>query len=272
MKNSRGMLVGLLLGCANIAVVYAQPPAAVASPAAALKVAPNVSLQVQRAEASAQITAFATETMRSQQPLAEFSNWPLALRDALPYWLQYQPFEAWSPELRQFATAKFRALAADPAAKNKAAVRRWLQEKQPFTNAQMQFYLNVRFAVIAKDQNGALLGKQNQFVALTGRETRWLLAMARLISTLTPEQKAELFASKMHLPIARLNPQQKQVFEEIFGDNDLKIGAASMSIRQFPDAKIAIDFQFAALIRRTGVGETENFEVQIARPFDCLAD
>ena len=273
MKKQISIVVGLLaLGIATIGKVEAQPPEAVLLPSKPGKAQFNV----QRAEADAKIMAFATETMRSQLTPEEFARWPLVLRDALPYWLESQPFEFWSPELQEFAKGKFQALAADakvenfaPAAKNKAAVIRWLQEKAPFENAQLQFFLFVRLGLNVKDQNGATPLQTNRGAELPGHHTRPIVALGRLMGSLSPEQKSELFADKMHLPIARLNQEQKQILDELFGDGQALGG---VPVLQFPKSEIAIDFRFMALMRRVVAGKEDYFEVEIARPFDYVAD
>ena len=244
--------------------------------------------EMQRAEASAQIMAFATETLRSQLPPEEFARWPLALRDALPYWLEYQPFENWSPELQQFALGKFQVMATDtkpitfaPAAKNKAAVAAWLQEKVPLENAQLRFLLSFRLGLRVKNQENNRVLDTSSMVQLSGSETpwetQWIVQFGRLVNSLSPAQKAELFANNMLLPFAQLSEAQRQILDEIFDAKKPKLG--EMSLDQFPNREIIIDFQFSALSQRLTAGKfadgkdnKEEFAVQIARPFDRFAD
>lgn len=285
MKKQSSILFGLLiLGSANVGMTQAQPldlPPLYSTPA-------KSQAEMQRAEANAQIMAFATETLRSQLPPEEFARWPLSLRDTLPYWLEYQPFENWSPELQQFALGKFQALADDtkvetfaPAAKNKAAIRDWLQEKAPLENARLRFFLNLRLGLKVKDQEGVLLLDTSQQVPVSLSDKGWeafeIVKSGRLVNSLSPEQKAALFANNMRLPFARLSEAQRQILDEIFDAKRPRLGDKSLD--QFPNREIVIDFQFHALSQRLTAGKfadgkdkKEDFEVQIARPFDYFAD
>ena len=283
MKKRHPIFFGLLiLGNANVGIARAQPldvPPLYPTPA-------RSHAEMQRAEASARIMAFATETLRSQLPPKEFALWPLALRDALPYWLEYQPFENWSPELQQFALGKFQALADDtkvetfaPDAKNKAAVAAWLQEKKPLENAQLRFYLNVRLGLRVRDQKNNRMLDTSRFVPLSISDKGWeafeIVKFGRLVNSLSPQQKAELFANNMLLPFAQLSVAQRQILDELFDAKKPKLG--EMSLDQFPNREITIDFQFYALSQRLTAGkfttaEKESFEVPIARPFDNFAD
>ncbi len=272
MKKRIAIVVGLAaLGVANIRMTRAQPPEPFPRPLAPAE----VQLKVQRAEANAQIMAFATETMRSQLPPEEFARWPSALRDASPYSLESQPFEAWSPQLQGFAMGKFRALAADakvetfaPAAKNKEAVSRWLQEKAPFENAQLEFFLAVRLGLNVKDEGGATPLRTGRYLYLTTPDMRLIVALGRLMDSLSPEQKSGLFANKMHLPIAQLSQEQKQFLDESF-NNGQAVGG--VPVLQFPNSEIAIDFRFMAIMQRVIGGKKDYLEVELARPFDYLA-
>ncbi len=272
MKKRISIIVGLIaLGSANTRTTRAQPPEPFPAPLAPAE----VQLKVQRAEANAQIMAFATETMRSQLPPKEFARWPSALRDASPYSLESQPFETWSPQLQGFAMGKFRALAADanikpfaPAAKNKEAVSRWLQEKAPFENAQLQFFLGVRLGLNVKNQEGATLLETNDWVEFTDPNTRDLVALGRLMDSLSPEQKSGLFANKMRLPIAQLSQEQKQFLDESF-NNGQAVGG--VPVLQYPKSELAIDFQFSAIMQRVVGVKKDYLEVGLARPFDNSA-
>ena len=283
MKKQFPILLGLLiLSGANVGIARAQP----------LDVAPlyptpaKSRVEVQRAEATAQVMAFATETLRSQLPPEEFALWPLSLRDTLPYRLEYQPFENWSPELQGFALGKFQALADDPkvetfapAAKNKADIRDWLGEKAPLENAQLGFFLTLRLGLKVKNQEGVLLLGTSQQVPLIFKdnlpEAFDTVKPGRLLNSLSPSQKAELFANNMLLPFARLSAAQRQILDEIFDAKRPVLGEVSLD--QFPNREIVIDFQFSAQSQRLTPGKfttakEEIFYVPIARPFDYFAD
>ena len=285
MKKQSSIIFGLLaLVGANVGMTRAQPldvPPLYATPA-------KSQIEMQRAEASAQIMAFATETLRSQLSPEEFARWPTALRDALPYWLEYQPFENWSPQLQQFALGKFQDLASDPkvetfapAAKNKAAIRDWLQEKAPLENARLRFYLTLRLGLTVRDEKNIRVLDISEQVPVSLGDKGWeafeIVKSGRLANSLLSEQKAELFANNMRLPFARLSDEQRQILDEIFDAKRPRLGDKSLD--QFPNREIVIDFQFSALSQRLTAGKfadgkdkKEDFEVQIARPFDYLAD
>ena len=283
MKKQSSIIFGLLaLSGANVGVTQAQPldvPPLYDTPA-------KSKAEIQRAEASAQIMAFATETLRSQLPPEEFARWPLALRDALPYWLEYQPFENWSPELQQFALGKFQALADNPKAEistpeNKAAIRDWLQEKAPLENARLRFYLTLRLGLTVRDEKNIRVLDISDQVPVSLGDKGWeafeIVKSGRLVNSLSPEQKAELFANNMHLPFSQLSDAQRQILDEIFDAKRPRLGDKSLD--QFPNREIVIDFQFYALSQRLTAGKfadgkdkKEDFEVQIARPFDYYAD
>ncbi len=283
MKKQFSIVLGLLaLGSANIGVMQAQPldlPPLYATPA-------KSQAEMQRAEASAQIMAFATETLRSQLPPEEFARWPSALSDALPYWLEYQPFENWSPELQQFVVGKFQALAADTKAEdfdptNKKAIAAWLKEKKPFENAQLRFRLSARLGLRVRNQENNRMLDTSSVVQLSGDETpwetQWIVQLGRLVNSLSPKQKAELFANNMMLPFAQLSEAQRQILDEVFDAKRPRLG--EMSLDQFPNREMVIDFQFYALSQRITAGKftdgknkKEDFEVGIARPFDYFAD
>lgn len=222
-------------------------------------------IKVPRAEATAQIMAFATQTMASQSTPEEFARWPLALRDALPYWLEYQPFEVWSPELQQFVVKKFQALAADEVptyAENKAAVVPWLQEQAPFESAKLKFFSRSWFMLVVKDQNGLPQLIANQSLELTGPDTRELVASGRFLNSLSTEQKSELFAHQMKLPLARLTPEQKQIFAVAFNANTQAVGG--VPIIESANADIIIGFHYSALVQRMINNKKDYFEVTLS--------
>ena len=254
--------------------VNAQPPERQeVAPAPVAQV--NAQADVQRAEASVQVMSFAMETLRSQSTPEGFSKWPIALRDTLPYWLEYQPFSAWSPEVRQFAMKKFRELANDPnaetfapEAENKAAIAKWLQEAEPFRDVNLRFHLVAVFSV-AGIKNGTKVGGEGAAVNLPGGgDAKFIQVLGRFLSSLSAAQKAELFANKMRLPISRLSQEQKAIFETFF-NNGIKVD--NMPIHQLPEAKFSVDFQFKMYARRVVNGKKDFFEAQIARPFDYRA-
>lgn len=278
MKKQISVVAGLLvMGSVNIGVLRAQPLDS-ATLATAL---PKTQLDVRRAEANARVTAFAIETLKSQSP-ADYARFPVALRDALPYALESQPFEAWSLDLQQFARENFRKLAADTQveksvyqAKNKAAVVQWLKEKAPFENTQLEFYLTVRVPFIGKNLDGVTVLEVNQqaSIAEPGTPASRIIALGHLVNSLSPQQKSALFANNMHLPLAELTPQQKQDFDEVHkGHGDMKIDTPNgeISIHQSPKSDTAFDFRFVIIAQRNVAGKKDYFEVQIARPYDYL--
>jgi hypothetical protein len=238
--------------------------------------------KVQRAEASVHIVAFAVETLKSQLP-AEYVAWPDALRDALPYWLESQPFESWSPQVRRFAAGKFQKLADDtqelawePATHNKAAVRSWLREAEPFRDAELTFRLDAVLSLAAFHPGVATAGRKTPLIESTGSahvpssnaERARVVAMANFLAGLSAQQRKALFLNNMCLPVSRLSREQQVVFSIFFGDG-AKING--VPIQQMPDAQFALDFQWKAYARRTVQGEQQFFEVYLARPFDHSA-
>jgi hypothetical protein len=278
MKRHTSVIVGLLaLGSANIGIVQAQPPENTALAPAT----PKAQVDVQRAEAEAVVMGFATETLRSKSP-ADYARLPVALRGAMPYWLRFQPFEAWSPELQQFAKENFQKLAADTQversayrAKNKAAVVQWLQEKAPFENTQLCFFLTVLIPFNGRDLQGRPVSELNQVVSMDDLSTPTprIIALGHFLKSLSPQQKSALFANNMHLSMAELTPEQKQDVNEIQKDRvDVNIDTPNgqISMYQSPKSETILDFQFAVLARRNIAGKEDYFEVQIARPYDYL--
>jgi hypothetical protein len=261
-KNRISIIVGLLaLGAVNVCTTYAQPFERAPLPPAPT----DPQIRVPRAVASAQILAFATETMRSQSTPEEFARWPLALRDALPYWLEYQPFEVWPPELQKFAVGKFQALAADEIptyAENKAAVDLWVQEKAPLDNAQLRFFSSIKFILVVNNQDGLTQYIANQSIELTGRETREIVAAGGFFDSLSPEQKSELFAHQMKMPLARLTPEQKQIFAVAFNANTQAVGG--VPIIESANADIITGFHYSALVQRMINNKKDNFDVTLA--------
>ncbi len=116
--------------------------------------------------------------------------------------------------------------------------------------------------LVVKDQNGLPQLIANQSLELTGPDTRELVASGRFLNSLSTEQKSELFAHQMKLPLARLTPEQKQIFAVAFNANTQAVGG--VPIIESANADIIIGFHYSALVQRMINNKKDYFEVTLS--------